>query len=96
MSDDGCDALVIGGGPGGATAALLLAEAGWKVVLVERKSFPRKKVCGEYLSATNGPLLKRLGLLDIFNEMAGPQVSTPTMISPRHRSAIETQKCGIP
>ncbi|HUQ70605.1 MAG TPA: FAD-dependent monooxygenase [Planctomycetaceae bacterium] len=68
------DALVIGGGPGGATAALLLAQAGWSVVLVERKVFPRRKVCGEYLSATNWPLLKRLGLAETFAEMAGPPV----------------------
>ena len=69
------DALVIGGGPGGATAALLLAEAGWSVRLVERKVFPRRKVCGEYLSATNWPLLDRLGLAEVFTEMAGPPVT---------------------
>ncbi len=69
------DAVVIGGGPGGATAALLLAQAGWSVVLVERKRFPRRKVCGEYLSATNWPLLKRLGLAEDFSELAGPPVT---------------------
>jgi flavin-dependent dehydrogenase len=68
------DALVIGGGPGGATAALLLARAGWAVALVERKNFPRRKVCGEYVSATNRPLLERLGLSDVFAEQAGPEV----------------------
>ncbi len=69
------DALVMGGGPGGATAALLLAEAGWSVVLVERKVFPRRKVCGEYLSATNWPLLEMLGLAEAFAELAGPPVT---------------------
>src|SRR5690349_19918246 len=43
------DALVIGGGPGGATAALLLARAGWNVVLAEKTAFPRSKVCGEFI-----------------------------------------------
>jgi flavin-dependent dehydrogenase len=68
------DAVVIGGGPAGSTAALLLARAGWSVGVVEKASFPRRKVCGEFLSATNMPLLRRLGLADAFLELAGPDV----------------------
>ena len=67
-------ALVIGGGPAGATAALLLAKAGWRVILVERSEFPRQKVCGEFLSATNLPLLDHLGIGDVFRTLAGPEV----------------------
>jgi flavin-dependent dehydrogenase len=68
------DALVIGGGPAGSTAALLLARAGWSVALVEKAVFPRRKVCGEFLSATNLWLLHELGVQSVFEELAGPEV----------------------
>jgi 2-polyprenyl-6-methoxyphenol hydroxylase-like FAD-dependent oxidoreductase len=68
------DAVIIGGGPAGACAALLLARAGWSVVVVEKKPFPRRKVCGEYLSATTLPLLDRLGVGEKFRDLAGPTV----------------------
>ena len=71
---DHFDAFIIGGGPAGSTAALLLARAGWNVALVERKAFPRRKVCGEYLSPTNWPLFDRLGVADQFFALAGPPV----------------------
>jgi flavin-dependent dehydrogenase len=68
------DALIIGGGPAGSAASILLAKAGWQVTMVERKEFPRRKVCGEYLSATNWPLLRSLGIAEAFADLAGPPV----------------------
>lgn len=68
------DALVIGGGPAGATAALMLARRGWAVAIVEKNSFPRGKVCGEFLSATNFAVLDELGLSGEFKTLAGPEV----------------------
>jgi flavin-dependent dehydrogenase len=67
------DALVIGAGPAGATSALLLAQAGWSVAIVEKKLFPRRKVCGEFISATSLPLLQKLGILDFYVAEAGPE-----------------------
>lgn len=69
-----CDALIIGAGPAGSSAARLLAQAGWDVVLVEKASFPRRKVCGEFISATTLPVLAACGVADAFEAAAGPAV----------------------
>jgi geranylgeranyl reductase family protein len=45
-----CDALVVGGGPGGSTCARVLQRAGWHVVLADRARFPRDKVCAGWLT----------------------------------------------
>ena len=66
------DAVIVGAGPAGSTAAILLARAGWSVALVEKQRFPRRKVCGECLAASNLPLLDALGLGAVFKALAGP------------------------
>ena len=43
------EVLIAGGGPAGAAAAILLARAGRRVLLAERETAPREKVCGEFL-----------------------------------------------
>jgi len=58
------DAVVAGGGPAGSTCALLLARAGLTVTLVERATFPRRKVCVEYLNSGAVAALDRLGVLN--------------------------------
>lgn len=66
------DALVIGAGVAGATAASLLAGAGWSVAVVEKRAFPRRKVCGECVAAPNLELVDALGVRAAFDALAGP------------------------
>lgn len=55
-------ALIIGGGPAGATAATLLARAGQAVTLIERAPGPIDKVCGDFLSGEAVSLARSLGV----------------------------------
>ena len=56
------DVVVVGAGPAGSSVALRLCRAGIGVVLLERKRFPRDKVCGEYLSPAALAALAELGV----------------------------------
>lgn len=69
------DAVIAGGGPAGSTMAILLAHAGWSVALVEKQRFPRRKVCGECVAASNLPLIEALGIGGAFQSMAGPPLT---------------------
>lgn len=53
--------LVVGGGPAGAAAAYWLARDGHDVTLVERKSFPRDKTCGDGLTPRAVHQLEEMG-----------------------------------
>ncbi len=57
-------AVVVGAGPAGATAARELARRGVDVMLVDRASFPRWKVCGCCLNGRAAALLNAAGLGD--------------------------------
>ena len=63
-----CDILVIGGGPGGSTAAALLARAGRKVIQLEKAHHPRFHI-GESLLPMNMPVYERLGVMDKIKAM---------------------------
>jgi flavin-dependent dehydrogenase len=68
------DAIIIGAGPAGTSVALTLARRGWAVAIVEKNVFPRRKVCGEYMSASNLALLDQLEIGDAWRASAGPEI----------------------
>ena len=84
------DLIVVGGGPGGATAAGMAAEAGLRVLLLEKETFPRDKICGDAISGKSVDVLKKLGLIGslsaensieiwgiLFSSPAGDEVEIP-------------------
>ncbi len=56
------DVIVVGAGPGGSTAAAHLARAGVRVLLLEKTTFPREKVCGDGLTPRAVKSLNSLGI----------------------------------
>lgn len=80
------DAVIIGAGPAGASAAILLAQHGWRIALVEKQNFPRRKVCGECIAASNLPLLDALGVGDRIARLAGPPLIEVALM--RGRSSL--------
>ena len=62
VNHDGFDAVVVGAGPGGSIAALVLARAGARVALVDRSSFPRDKACGDLIGPRGVQALQELGV----------------------------------
>jgi flavin-dependent dehydrogenase len=75
------DVLIAGAGPAGSIAALVLARAGARVLVVDRETFPREKLCGDTLNPGAIRFLASLGLtggpLDTARPLAGMIVTGP-------------------
>ena len=61
MNENHFDVVIVGGGLAGLTAAILLSRGKRKVLLIEKRTYPFHKVCGEYVSNEVLPFLKSLG-----------------------------------
>src|SRR5690348_11106994 len=76
------DVVVVGAGPAGAATAILLAERGHDVVLLDRARFPRDKVCGEYLSPEGSRVLDRLGVLKAVEQSGARPLRGMRIVAP--------------
>ena len=69
--------IVAGGGPAGASAAIHLAKANLKVLLIEQKTFPRAKLCGEFISPECIAHFEKLGVaLDMISSQPAQILET--------------------
>ena len=82
------DVIVIGGGLAGSTLSVLMARAGFEVLLLEKGRYPFQKVCGEYLSREAIPYLEELGLP--YQDLNPPPIDRLRLTSSKNKS-LETE-----
>ena len=85
-SSDTFDVAIAGAGPAGTSAAIQLAMAGARVLLIEEKKFPRAKLCGEFISPECLTHFKRLGVMDQMSVAGGVAVTETVFYSRRGNS----------
>jgi flavin-dependent dehydrogenase len=86
MTKNNYDAVIIGGGPAGASAAAILAEHGHRVIVLEREKFPRYHVGESLLPFTFYPL-ERLRLIEKMRQSAFVKKYSVQFVSPSGRAS---------
>ncbi|HUQ46564.1 MAG TPA: FAD-dependent monooxygenase [Gemmatimonadaceae bacterium] len=76
------DAIVVGGGPAGASTTFALARAGARVLVLDRATFPRPKPCAEYLSPQASRLLSEMGALERVERAGAAHLAGMTVRAP--------------
>ena len=84
------DAVVVGAGPAGSTAAFVLARGGARVVLVDKATFARDKACGDLVGPRALALLASLGL----TPPAGRAVGEMMVVGPTGRRVLLPARAG--
>ena len=83
------DVAIVGAGPSGSTCAYYLAKAGKRALLLEKKQFPRDKLCGDAVCTNAQTHLRRMGVLqEILAEKKGHWAEVGGLVSPRGISFI--------
>ena len=90
MKNSNCDTevLIIGGGLAGLTSALHLTKMSCNVIVIEKNSYPKHKVCGEYIS---NEVLPYFNWLDVNIESLNPTHISTLQFSSESGRMIETK-----
>ena len=78
------DAIIVGAGPAGTSAALYANKLGLKCILLDKALFPRDKICGDALSGKTVRILRELELLDGIENLEGSDINRITFGGPSH------------
>ena len=73
-----CDVIIVGAGPAGSAAAVILAQMGIDVLLLDKSRFPREKVCGDGIVTASLEIIKQLGIdQNGFYPIHGVKINSP-------------------
>ncbi len=85
MASGACDVVVVGAGPAGASTALYAARAGLDVTLIDKRTFPRDKICGDAVARKSLSHLRELGLFDRVRVETHAAIGRAVLSSPNGR-----------
>lgn len=90
------DVIIVGGGLAGLTNAIILSKAKVRVLVIEKKTYPFHKVCGEYVSNEVKPFLQKLGVN--FTKLDTAEINNLRISAPNGKSIhakLDTGGFGI-
>ncbi len=82
------DCIVVGAGPAGSTSARELARRGARVLLVDKATFPRPKVCGCCVNPRSLAILAGMGLGDLTTKLGAVQLTSMELATKKARATI--------
>jgi flavin-dependent dehydrogenase len=74
--------VVIGAGPGGSAAAFYLAKKGLDVLLIDKETWPREKVCGDNWQASLYPIFREMNVYEELEANKQSELQVITMVGP--------------
>ena len=92
MENSKLEIAIVGAGPSGASLAIRLAKANFRVFLIEREKFPRQKLCGEFISPECLRHFRDLGVSDEMLANGGDRILQTIFYAPDGKSVSVPSK----